>query len=119
MRKSIFILEDDEDIRTIITLLLDEKSYLVSTFPTAKAFKNGMIDTHPDMIILDVMLPDGNGLDICKLLKQEKDTQDIPILMMSAHTHSADIKATCGAEDFINKPFDIHDFVKRVDLQLN
>jgi DNA-binding response OmpR family regulator len=54
-------------------------------YPTITSFKNEMAFAHPDMIVLDVMLTDGNGLDVCEEMKADKRTNDIPILMMSAH----------------------------------
>jgi len=119
MKKCIYILEDNDDIRELISFLLTEENYYVKGYPTVKSFKRKMLSAHPDMIILDVMLADGNGIDVCDELKANKRTNDIPILMMSAHSYEQEIKQKCDAEDFISKPFDIDDFVKRVDRYLH
>jgi DNA-binding response OmpR family regulator len=119
MKKSIYILEDNDDIRELISYLLVEENYEVKGYPTVKEFKKIMLSSHPDMIVLDVMLADGNGIDVCDELKSNERTNDIPILMMSAHSQAYDIKQRCAAEDFISKPFDIDDFVKRVDRYLH
>jgi len=118
-KKCIYILEDNDDIRELIAFLLTEENYEVHGYPTVKSFRTDMLSAHPDMIILDVMLTDGNGIDVCDELKANYKTHDIPVLMMSAHSHARDIKQKCDAEDFISKPFDISDFVKRVDHYLH
>jgi DNA-binding response OmpR family regulator len=82
---------------------------------TANAFWQKMEDHNPDMIVLDVMLPDANGLDICLKLKRNIRTHQIPVLMMSGNNRLSSIKAKCEADSYINKPFDLNDFVDRID----
>ncbi|WP_113652906.1 response regulator [Pedobacter namyangjuensis] len=118
MRKNIFVLDDNDDIRAIIEEILKEEQHEVSGFDTVESFRKGIQFAQPDLIILDVMLTDGNGLDICDELKENRRTQHIPIIMMSANTIYSDAKKKCETEDFINKPFDIDDFVNRVNEQL-
>jgi DNA-binding response OmpR family regulator len=117
-KKCIYILEDNDDIRELISYLLIEEDYDVRGYPTITSFKNEMAGSHPDMIVLDVMLTDGNGLDVCEEMKADKRTNDIPILMMSAHAYMGEVKQHCDAEEFISKPFDITDFVSRIDRYL-
>lgn len=119
MKKSVYILEDNDDIRELISFLLTEENYEVKAYPTVKSFQKKMLSAHPDMVILDVMLTDGNGIEVCDVLKANKRTNDIPILMMSAHSYAHDIKQKCDAEDFISKPFDIDDLVGRVGRYLH
>ena len=119
IKKCIYILEDNDDIRELIAYLLTEENYEVHGYQTIKSFQTEMRSGCPDMIVLDVMLGDGNGLDVCDELKANKRTHDIPILMMSAHAYLRDIKEKCKAEDFISKPFDIHDFVRKIDHYLH
>jgi DNA-binding response OmpR family regulator len=114
--KNIYVLEDDNDIREIIEILLTEEGYSVSGFATATSFKNEMKSSEPDIIVLDVMLPDGNGLDICNDLKSNIRTKNIPVIIMSANTNISLMKEKCKAEGFISKPFDIDDFVNRIDV---
>ncbi len=118
-KKCIYILEDNDDIRELIAFLLIEENYDVHGYPTIKSFQKEMRYATPDMIILDVMLGDGNGIDVCDRLKSNERTHDIPVLMMSAHTYYNEIKQKCAAEDFISKPFDINDFIRKVDHYLN
>lgn len=69
----------------------------------------------PDMCVLDVLLTDGNGIEVCESLKSNQKTNHVPVLMMSANAKLYNVKKNCNAEDFISKPFDIDDFVKRID----
>ena len=64
------------------------------------------------------MLPDGNGIDICCELKKDPKTIDIPIIIMSAHAELSDMKEKCDAEEFIAKPFDIQNFVDKVEKHI-
>ncbi|TKC10909.1 response regulator [Pedobacter polaris] len=118
MKKSIFILDDTEDIREVITHILTDENYEVQGFATVEEFKKGILFAQPDLIILDVMLPDGNGIDVCDELKDNRRTQHIPVLMMSANDYYSNAKQRCETEDFINKPFDVNDFIARVNDHL-
>jgi len=118
MSKRIQIVEDDEDIRFIIAYVLKENGYQVEISGTVTDFKSTLPDYHPDLILLDVMLPDGNGIELCKELKSKLLTSHIPIIIMSAHaTEKAAIHAAC-AEEFIAKPFDLDDLVALIKKQL-
>lgn len=113
--KEIYIVEDDDGIRDLIEFLLVSQQYSVKTFPTARAFNKAVPQKTPDLFLLDIMLPDGNGLDLCKGLKKDEATRSIPVVLMSAH---ADISRMEGADDFIAKPFDVDELVQRIEKQL-
>ncbi|MCL4640059.1 MULTISPECIES: response regulator transcription factor [Olivibacter] len=117
MEKKVVILEDDADIREIIEYILVEEKLAVQSHARAESFWKDVQDNHADLFLLDVMLPDGNGIDICNQLKANQSTSHIPIIIMSAH-HQLMGDGKCPAEDFIKKPFDIHDFVQRIQKQL-
>lgn len=114
MERVIQIVEDDADIRFIVEYVLEDASYTVETFENAKAFLNRSNKENVALVILDVMLPDGSGIDLSKTLKAGEDTRGIPVIIMSAHAPS-DVAISEGAADgFIQKPFDIDHFVKQV-----
>jgi DNA-binding response OmpR family regulator len=115
MEKCIYVVEDNANIREMIEFLLVEELYEVKAYPNQATFWKEMNKHTPDLIVLDVMLPDGNGLDICAKLKSNAKTHDIPVMMMSANNYLSNVKSKCAAEDFINKPFDLNDFVNRVE----
>lgn len=115
--KEIFIVEDDQDIRELIGFLLESHNYKVKTFPTAEDFQKALLTDNPDLILLDIMLPDGNGIEICRELRETESTTKIPVVLMSAHADASLLHNNC-ADDFIAKPFDIDDLVARVNRQL-
>lgn len=118
MSKQIHIVEDDEDIRFIIAYILKENGYKVEISGTAGDFRKRIQKYHPDLILLDVMLPDGNGIDLCIALKTAESTHHIPIIIMSAHaTEQSVIQESC-AEEFISKPFDLDDLVALIQKHL-
>lgn len=119
MDKRICVLEDNDDIREIISFILEEEPYEVKYFTNIQEFKNGADSFHANLFLLDVMLPDGNGLDLCDEIKANKDTANMPIVMMSANFSDADLRRSTCAEDYIHKPFDVNDFIKRLAAQIH
>ncbi|MEJ2883128.1 response regulator transcription factor [Pedobacter sp. GR22-6] len=115
MKKCIYVVEDNAAIRDIIDFMLTEEEYEVVIAPTVRAFWKQMQERIPDMVVLDVMLPDGNGVEICQELKSSIKTHDIPVMLMSANNHLNKVKSKCTADEFINKPFDLDDFANRVE----
>ncbi len=113
--KEIFIVEDNDHIRELLEFILTDQDYVVKSFPNARSFQQLITKEHPDLILMDVMLPDGNGLEMCKNLGNNKETSEIPVILMSAHANIS--KDNC-AVDFIPKPFDVEDLIKRIGVQL-
>jgi DNA-binding response OmpR family regulator len=118
MGKIIHVVEDDEDIRFIIEYILKDSGFEVELSENATAFIQSMRSTRPDLIILDVMLPDGNGVDLCVDLKKNERTRNIPIIVMSAHAGALAVLEEACADDFISKPFDLDNFLKHVKMHL-
>ena len=116
----IYIVEDDESIREIETIALKNSNYIVSAFENAKEFYKKLDELVPDLILLDVMLPDESGYDIVRNLRKRPATQDIPIIMVTAKTTEMDmIKGLDGgADDYIKKPFSIMELITRVKALL-
>lgn len=116
----IYIVEDDESIREIETIALKNSNYIVSAFENAKEFYKKLDELVPELILLDVMLPDESGYDIVRKLRKRPATQDIPIIMVTAKTTEMDmIKGfDGGADDYIKKPFSIMELITRVKALL-
>ena len=116
----IYIVEDDESIREIESIALKNSNYIVSAFENAKEFYKKLDELVPDLILLDVMLPDESGYDIARKLRKRPATQDIPIIMVTAKTTEMDmIKGfDGGADDYIKKPFSIMELITRVKALL-
>ena len=105
MGRKVTILEDDRDIREICAYLFLMEGYTVNSYGDISELRKST--STPDLYLLDVMLPDGNGLDMCNELKAAPATAKISIIMMSAHIDAYDFKNSCKAEDFISKPFNL------------
>ena len=116
----IYIVEDDESIREIESIALKNSNYIVSAFENAKEFYKKLDELVPDLILLDVMLPDESGYDIVRKLRKRPATQDIPIIMVTAKTTEMDmIKGLDGgADDYIKKPSSIMELITRVKALL-
>ena len=115
--KKIVLVDDDPDIREIMTMILESEGYLVVGLDNGLDALDTIRKVRPDIVLLDVMLGDVDGRDICKALKQQPATQTIPVIIVSASHgwHTAHEK-NCGADNYLAKPFDITDLVSRVKL---
>lgn len=116
----IYIVEDDKNIAEIEQFALRNVGYEVCAFGTAKEFEEKMKEEHPALIIMDIMLPDKDGLTIVKELRQEASTVKIPIIMVTAKTSEMDkVKGLDqGADDYMTKPFGIMELISRVKALL-
>ncbi|HEX6171027.1 MAG TPA: response regulator, partial [Chitinophagaceae bacterium] len=72
-----------------------------------------------NLLIIDMLLSGTDGKEICKAIKQHSETKDIPVIMISAHPSAKEICLSAGADDFISKPFDMHEFVSKVNKLIN
>lgn len=115
MHKRIHVVEDDEDIRFIIEFILKEADFDVELSPNATHFNQVFPTSRPDLFLLDIMLPDGDGRDLCKKLKEDPETRNIPVIMMSAHATESGLMENYQADAFIKKPFDIDDFLDKIN----
>ena len=114
-KKIVYVLEDDPDISELVRYILDEAGYEVVECRNVRDFNELTNTKKPDIFVLDILLPDGNGLEVCKLLQANKETAAIPVLMMSANQTKREVEAFGCAADFISKPFNIDNFREKVD----
>ena len=117
---TIYIVEDDRNIREIETIALKNSGYIVEAFELAKPFYRRLDERTPDLVLLDVMLPDEDGLDILKKLRTRGDTKKLPILMVTAKSTELDkVRGLdLGADDYLAKPFGVMELVSRVKALL-
>lgn len=113
---TIYIVEDDQNIREIETFALRNSGYTVTDFECAKDFYKKLEDKVPNLIILDIMLPDEDGLSIVQKLRKRADTKNVPVLLISAKTSEIDkVKGLdMGADDYLTKPFGVMELISRV-----
>lgn len=112
----IYIVEDDENIREIEEFSLINAGHKVVSFENAEKFFKQMEQILPDLIILDIMLPDLSGNEITRRIRRDNDTKKIPIIMVTAKTSDVDLAKGFedGADDYIKKPFSIMELISRV-----
>lgn len=112
----IYIVEDDLSIREIESIALKNSNYTVETFDCAEAFFRQMEEILPDLVILDIMLPDQDGYEIMRKLRNHTLTARIPVIIVTARTTEMDLVKSMdsGADDYIRKPFSIMELLSRV-----
>ncbi len=112
----IYIVEDDLNIREIETIALKNSNYTVAAFDCAAAFFRQMEDILPELIILDIMLPDQDGYEIIRKIRKNPLTAKIPVIIVTARTTEMDLVKSfdSGADDYIRKPFSIMELLYRV-----
>ena len=117
---TIYIVEDDQNIREIETFALKNSGYTVYDFENAKGFYKQLDEKIPNLIVLDIMLPDEDGLSIVQTLRKRVDTKDVPIILISAKTREIDrVKGLdMGADDYLCKPFGVMELISRVKALL-
>lgn len=119
-KKLVFIVEDEPDILELESLQLSKAGYEVETFTEASPMFDALEKRIPDLIILDLMLPDQDGLEVCKILKKNLHHAHIPIIMVTAKTEELDVVLglELGADDYITKPFSPRELAARVKAVL-
>ncbi|HXL55494.1 MAG TPA: response regulator [Chitinophagaceae bacterium] len=115
----ILIIDDEEDVLVPLSGLLQKQGYQVATISRGSIAYKTVDVFKPDIILLDVKLNDFDGRDICWELKAGKKTKNIKILLCSAHVTKKDEYREYGADDFIGKPFEFKDLLKKIKLHLN
>ena len=116
----IYVVEDDDNIREIETIALKNSNYLVKAFARATDFYRALNDILPDLVLMDVMLPDENGCDIVRRLRSQSATKRLPVIMVTAKTSEMDMVKGLddGADDYIKKPFSVLELLSRVKALL-
>ena len=120
MSHHIVCIEDEEDIQEIIAFNLERAGFEVSLANNGTDGLELVRQVMPDLVLLDVMLPGLNGMQVCKQLKADDRTTGIPILMLSARSEETDIVKglTDGADDYITKPFSQAELLARIQVAL-
>ena len=116
----IYILEDDRNIREIEEIALNNAGYQVVSFETAKEFQQKLNERIPDLLLLDLMLPDADGLELVMQLRQNVMTRSLPVIMVTAKTTELDkVRGLdSGADDYLTKPFSVMELISRVKALL-
>ncbi|NLG34522.1 MAG: response regulator transcription factor [Lentisphaerae bacterium] len=119
-RETILLVEDEHDIQDLLKFHLEREHFTVDTANSGEDAIGNLKNSRPDLILLDLMLPGIDGVEVCRRLKANPDTRDIPIIMLTAKDSEADIIAglEMGAGDYITKPFSPRILIARIHAVL-
>ncbi len=120
MSRLIAVVDDEPDILELVALHLKRAGFSVRTFPDAGQFQKSLASSVPDLVVLDLMLPDADGIDVCRDLKRDSRTAHVPVVMLTAREDEFDrvLGLEIGADDYITKPFSPKELVARVKAVL-
>ena len=116
----VYILEDDDNIRKLINYSLKSQGFEVQDFALPSAFWSVLQTTNPDLLLLDIMLPEEDGISILKKLRSNPKTTTIPVIMLTAKDSEYDVVTglDSGADDYVTKPFGMMALVSRIKAVL-
>jgi two-component system phosphate regulon response regulator PhoB len=118
--KRILVVEDEKAVRDMIAFGLRRAGFDVHEAEDCRAARARMVDARPDLMLIDWMLPDMSGLELTRSLKRSKDTEEIPVIMLTARAAEADKVSGLegGADDYITKPFSPRELLARIQAVL-
>lgn len=117
--KKIVLIEDDADLFALLKYNLEKEGFALSGAQTGKGAIEMCRREKPDLIILDIMLPDSDGLDLCKAIRKHAELAHVPVIFLTARASETDriVGLELGANDYIVKPFFIRELIARVKIQ--
>ena len=120
MGKKVFIADDESGFVATLKSRLEFEGYDITTAPDGKAALEQIPVEKPDLVLLDIMMPNVNGYQVCRELKEDPDTSSIPILMLTAKSQESDKfwGMEAGADDYMTKPFDMDELIKKIERLL-
>jgi two-component system phosphate regulon response regulator PhoB len=118
--KQILIVEDEKPIRDMIAFGLRRAGYTVSEAEDCSEARSRIADSRPDLLLVDWMLPDQSGLELTRSIKRNKETQDLPVILLTARAEEQDKIAGLegGADDYVTKPFSPRELLARIQAVL-
>lgn len=120
MRVMIYLLEDDTSIQKFVSYALNNAGFKIEGFETPSAFWEAMKKEKPELLLLDVMLPEEDGITILNKLREEEETNKLPVIMLTAKGTEYDriIGLDSGADDYVAKPFSVMELISRIKAVL-
>jgi DNA-binding response OmpR family regulator len=117
--KQILLIEDDTDLFSLLKYNLEKEGFALTGLQTGKGALELCRQVRPDLILLDIMLPDSDGLDICKAVRRDPGLASTPIIFLTARASETDriLGLELGANDYVVKPFFVRELVARIKLQ--
>ncbi|OGS20964.1 MAG: hypothetical protein A2252_04540 [Elusimicrobia bacterium RIFOXYA2_FULL_39_19] len=119
--KKVLIVDDDEEIIDLVSFILENGGYHAVSASDISGAINAVCSETPDLIVLDLMLPEGNGFKLSRLLRLIPKYKHIPIIMLTAVTYLEEkyIEQMMEIQDYITKPFDPKDFIEKINKQIS
>lgn len=119
-KQFILVAEDEADTANLIEYHLKRRGYRTVVAPDGLTALNDIVESKPDLIILDLMLPQLHGLEVCRLVKSSPMIRQVPVLILTALATTDEKLAgfNAGADDYVTKPFDVQELMARVDVLL-
>ena len=114
MKPHLIIADDDPGIQDVFQLIFERAGYDVNIYPGGEQLLNNSFEV-PDAFILDKQLSGADGLDICRFLKAQDRTKHVPVIMLSANPHIHKMAIEAGADDYLEKPFKIHELLALIN----
>jgi CheY-like chemotaxis protein len=118
MKKKVLLLEDDPDILYTLGIVLENSGYEVTSLSSGKAIIDGTCGL-PDVYILDKRMPDMDGLDVCRHIRNQGQSKNIPVIIISASPRFGPQAIKAGANDFLEKPFEMKKFLAIIGRYLS
>ena len=117
--KKIVVIEDDGDLLSLLKYNLEKEGFSVAGLQTGRGAMELCRQTRPDLVLLDIMLPDSDGLDICKAIRRDADLAQVPVIFLPARASETDriVGLELGANDYVVKPFFVRELIARIKLQ--
>jgi DNA-binding response OmpR family regulator len=117
--KKILLIEDDADLFSLLKYNLEKEGFSMTGLQTGKGALDLCRQVRPDLILLDIMLPDSDGLDVCKGIRKDPDLASTPVIFLTARASETDriVGLEIGANDYVVKPFFVRELIARIKLQ--
>lgn len=117
-RKKILFCDNDKSIQEVVEIIVEEAGYEIETISGSDDIFRKIKNYKPDLLLLDLWMPNTSGREIVRKIKGDKQTKNIPIIIVSAIDQSKEIAKSMGVQDFLAKPFNIEDLTALVDKYL-
>jgi len=115
----ILLIDDDPDVRAVMSILLQKEGYQVDTASRREEALQKLQNEIPSLILLDVLLSGADGRELCREIKSQPHTRNIPVIFFSGHPSAAQQFRSYGADDFIAKPFQTPALLEKLQQQMN
>ena len=116
MRRKILIVDDDTNVLRLMSYIAEEEDYTVVTVDSGAAALTTIAREHPQLVILDLVMPDISGFQICEHIRNDPDLADIKILAVTGYAEPSNLRRilALGADEYVEKPLDVEDFIGKV-----